>query len=493
MSRDELLKIENLRLTFNGPHGQVPAVRGVSFAVRHGEILALVGESGCGKTALCRAVLRLHSAHAEISGDSSIMLCGRDVLRLSETEMQSVRGSEAAMIFQDPMFSLDPVFSVGEQIMEPMLIHGATRAEARDRAIELLRRVGIGKAETRFAQYPHQFSGGMRQRVAIATALACRPRLLIADEPTTALDADIRDEITDLLRRLVAVEEERGMGMIFVTHDLVLARRLADRILVMKEGRIVEEGTAEKIFEHPENDYTRDLIRYAEYGTRRSHRHLGEADVRSARTEPLVSIRGLRKSFRLGKRQIDTVLRDFDLDVMKGEILGIIGPSGCGKSTLARCIMGIERPDAGVIDRSKVKNPQMIFQDSAEALNPRMTIGSIIAEPLRLRRRTVSRTEVKKRVREVMEQVHLSPEISGRHPYELSGGQRQRAAIARALITDPDFIIADEPTSSLDVSIQAQIIHLLREIRDQRDLTMILIAHDLPMAMHISDRILSLD
>ncbi|MGI6203778.1 MAG: ATP-binding cassette domain-containing protein [Anaerovoracaceae bacterium] len=488
---DELLRIENLKITFHGAYGTVPAVKGVSMSVGPGETVALVGESGCGKTALCRAVLRLHSAHAESDPDSRIFLCGRDVLRLSEDEMREVRGRDAAMVLQDPLSSLDPLFSIGDQIMEPMLLRGESRAAARERAVSLLGQVGIDRPEVRISQYPHEFSGGMRQRAAIAIALACDPKLIIADEPTTSLDSDIRDEIADLLVDIVKSRRDSGVGMLFITHDLLLARKMADRIIVMKDGLFLEEGTPDRIFDAPRSEYTRELIRYALDVTGGRHTHGGAVKKREGE-EPLVTIRGLSKSYRAGRKNVNTVLRDLDLDIMKGEILGITGPSGSGKSTIAGCITGIVKPDRGTVDMSRVKNVQMIFQDSAEALDPRMLINEIIAEPLRIKNRFISRRAVEEAVLSVMEQVGLDPALSGRHPYDVSGGQRQRAAIARALITDPDLIIADEPTSSQDVSTQSQIVHLLKEIRDRRDLTMVMISHDLAMAVHICDRIMAL-
>ncbi|MGI6736095.1 MAG: ATP-binding cassette domain-containing protein [Anaerovoracaceae bacterium] len=535
---EQLLQIENLTLTFHGLYGPVPAVRGVSLDVAPGEILALAGESGSGKTALCRCILRLHSAHAAVGRDSRIILRGRDVLPLSEEEMRSVRGAEAAIVFQDPMSSLDPLYPVGAQIVEPMLLHrNIGKEEAKRRAVELLRQVGIDRPELRAGQYPHQFSGGMRQRVAIAIALACSPHLLIADEPTTSLDAAVRNDITDLLMRIVKSRDGTETGMLFVTHDLRLARRIADRIAVMKDGVIIEEGPTQKIFDAPEKDYTRDLIRFAGFSAGRVHHHgrfhpkaesgkprdnrlcaasaeAGElrhrptaAAAESAGTAPggqgkevnegkprtpLIEVHDLVKNYRIDRKHAVRVLQHLNLNLMTGEILGIIGPSGSGKSTLAGCIMGIVKPDAGQIDLRRVRNAQMIFQDSAEALNPRMRIRDIIAEPLRIRNRFAAGADLRARVEEVMRQVNLDANLAERHPYDISGGQRQRAAIARALITEPDFIIADEPTSSLDVSTQYQIVHLLKKIRDERHLTMMLISHDFPLVAHISDRILTL-
>ncbi len=504
---ESILKIENFKLSFHGPAGEVPAVKGIDLEIHSGETVALVGESGSGKTATCRAIMMLHSRHAKVDS-GHIYLCGKDVTAMTEAELSKVRGSFAAMVFQDPMSSLDPVFSVGKQIMEPILRHEkVSKKGAKERAIALLKRVGIENAEERFFQYPHHFSGGMCQRVAIAIALACNPKLLICDEPTTALDEENQRQIVVLLRE---VKSEGERGVLFVTHDLQLARKMADRIFVMKDGVIVESGKAAEIFANPSHDYTKQLLRYAGYGKSGSHYHgkmkefldgaesgeAGEACEAVSSFEPMVEISGLSQYFSLGKGQVNKVLSDFSLRIGKGEIVGIVGSSGCGKSTLARCIMGIQKPSAGGITFAPGCRKQMIFQDSVSAFNPRMTLYQIIAEPLRLQRRKakvrLSREEERQRVLEVMEQAGLSAELAERHPYDVSGGQRQRAAIARALITDPDFLIADEPVTSLDVSLQAQVVHLLKDLCDKRNMTMLIIAHDRPMVEHISDRVIRL-
>lgn len=488
---ENLLKIENLKLAFHGPFGRVPAVRGVDFSVDAGETVALVGESGCGKTALCRSILMLHSQHADIE-EGRILLAGKDVTGLTEKELESVRGKDAAMVFQDPMSSLNPTFSIGSQITSPMRIHEKIgRREARKKALRLLELVGIDNPEARFSQYPHHFSGGMRQRVAIAIALACNPRLIIADEPTTSLDTATQDRIMELLAKLCRGEDK---GLLFVTHDLGLAETIADRIAVMKDGLIVESGKTEEIFQNPQHPYTQKLLGFAKYGKRSSHYHgkVREASEPPQGAEPLVQIEGLTKHFQLGRKTVRTVLKDFDLTVYRGEIVGIVGNSGCGKSTLARCIMGIHEPSGGTITLADGCRKQMIFQDSASAFNPRMTLEQIIAEPLVIKNRHMDRKALQEKVLELMDQVGLERELAGRHPYDVSGGQRQRAAIARALITDPDFIIADEPISSLDVSIQSQIIHLLKRLCDERHLTMLLIAHDRPMVEHVSDRVITM-
>lgn len=475
---EEILMIENLRLTFHGTKGRVEAVKGISLSIRPGETVALVGESGSGKTALCRSIMMLHNQHAVIE-EGKIMLCGRDVTKLSEDELEQVRGRDAAMVFQDPMSSLNPVFSIGSQLMEPIMLHQKTgKKEARRRALELLDVVGIEGGDERLDQYPHHFSGGMRQRAAIAIALACQPKLLIADEPTTALDMVCRDHVMGLLKRLC---QDQHRATLFVTHDLALAEEIADRIIMMKDGQFVSSS-------HP---YAQKLLSYAKYGKDESHFH-GKIKTPSASGQPLVSINGLSKAFSIGRKRVKWALKDVELTINKGEILGIVGRSGCGKSTLARCLMGLYTPTTGEIMYHEPCQKQLIFQDSASAFNPRMTIFDIIAEPLVIKKSCGSRAELREKVFTIMDQVELDRELADRHPYDVSGGQRQRAAIARALIMEPDFLIADEPITSLDVPVQAQIVHLLKKLRDQRNLTMVFIAHDLPMVEHISDRIIEI-
>ena len=542
-----VLEIKDLQLSFHGPKGRVQAIRGVDLQINQGEVVALAGESGSGKTALCRAVMRLHSQHASID-KGQILLEGMDVTHLSEKEMESVRGRQCSMVFQDPMSSLNPVYSVGKQITEAILLHEKiSPKQAQVRASELLRQMGIEEPEKRFFHYPHQFSGGQRQRIAIAIAMACSPKLLIADEPTTALDIRTQNEIMGLLKSVQAgncEQEEREKdhgagnesgektkpqhtgGMLFVTHDLGLAEQIADRIYIMKDGLVVESGRTEEIFSNPKHEYTRQLLGYAAYGKGTSHYHghiSDEKPHRSAQCDghPLVSVHDLSKSFELSKNQVQLVLQDFSMNIFKGEILGIVGDSGCGKSTLARCIARIYEPDSGRVSVQEGTKLQMIFQDSMSAFNPRMTLAEIIAEPLvlagkekkwkphssvdsedanvsekffeRICSHRKHREKILQRVYDVMKQVELDPELAERHPYDVSGGQRQRAAIARALITEPDFLIADEPISSLDVSIQAQIIHLLKKLHDEKQLTMMIISHDLPMVEHISDRIIKIE
>nr|WP_298875000.1 ABC transporter ATP-binding protein [uncultured Mogibacterium sp.] len=508
-SNTELLNIEDFSMCFDGEQGVVHAVQGVSLTVKSGEIMAIVGESGSGKTALCFSILMLHRQHARhLSG--SICLSGKDVTKMGEKELEQIRGKAASIVFQDPLNSLDPVRTVGEQITTPMKLHEdgehvEAEREYDERAVGLLREMGMKDAEKYLSCYPHQLSGGQRQRVAVAIALACDPALIIADEPTTALDPRNQKQIISVLKRLAA---ERDKGILFITHDLGLARELATKIAVMKDGRFVEADEAEEIFENPKHEYTKALVRYSQYGKMGSHYHgnfgqmIGNRDEiidKVESSEKIMIAKDIDMIYRNEKQGCKKVLSGYSLDVVKGEILGLVGQSGCGKSTLARIIMGLTIPNGGSVkwgrcgsrDRREVRT-QMIFQDSASAFNPRMTIEEIISEPLVIDR-VGNREERRSKVMEVMKQVHLDEELMKRHPYDVSGGQRQRAAIARALITEPDFIIADEPLSSLDVPTAAEIVHLLREIHDERQLTMILISHDIPMVEHVCDRIVSMD
>lgn len=482
---EKSLTINNLTVSFETPGGKLTAVKDVSLHLAGGETLALVGESGCGKTVLCKSMLKILCSRGRIE-KGKILLDGEDLTVASEREMQSYRGGSIAMVFQDPMLSLDPAFSVGEQIAEVLKVHGGISAKAaKARAVELMDMVRIPDAQKRYSQRPYQFSGGMRQRVAIAAALAGEPDILLADEPTTALDEKTRWEIVRLLKD---IQEKTGVAVLFITHDLSLVEDIADRVAIMQDGRIVEEGNVAKVFSAPEHPYTRKLLGYLDYKKGRGHNHRSAAS-----DEPVLSVRKLCKSFRLGRKEKNDVLKDFSMDIYRGEIVGLVGSSGCGKSTLARCIAGIDRPDSGVVEFAGGIRMQMIFQDSQSAFNGRFTVKKIIEEPLRTGAGRI--TDAGRRdeaVRNVMRAVELDESLADRKPYELSGGQRQRAAVARALITDPDFIIADEPLTGLDVSAQAQIVHLLKRLAQERGLTILFIAHDLPMVNHISSRIIEM-
>ncbi len=542
-----MLRINDLIVAFETERGELTAVKGVSLTVESGETLALVGESGCGKTVLCKSMLKILCERGNIK-QGQILLEGEDLVPMQEAEMIPYRGSEIAMVFQDPMTSLDPTMPVGEQIAEmaelaelrkfgePELqgpagckrcVLGAglavadtsrsddesdrkqIKAKAREKALDLMRLVEIDQPELRYGQMPHHFSGGMRQRIAIAIALAGQPKLLLADEPTTALDQETQSQILALLKKI-------DIATIFITHDLSLVEDIADRVAIMQDGEIVETGPVSQVFDSPQHPYTRKLLGYLDYGKGRGHDHKHNAQTPDG--DKLVEIRDLKKYFPIGRKKIHKVLDGFSMDIYKGEILGIVGPSGCGKSTLARCIMEMYPLTGGEIRfRNTNENAnwkQMIFQDSASAFNPRMTIGEIIAEPMKIAEKKKPRSmfrdgpfeettcqyckswkekmSMRDRVIDLMQQVELDPELIDRYPYEVSGGQRQRPAIARAISVDPELIVADEPISSLDISTQAQIIHLFRKLQEERNLTILLIAHDLPMVNHISDRIIEM-
>lgn len=497
----DLLAINNLIVSFETPQGELTAVKGVSLKLGEGETLALVGESGCGKTVLCKSMLKILCERGRIR-DGEILLRGKDLIPVTETEMQQYRGGGVAMVFQDPMTSLDPAFSVGEQIAEVLRIHkNLSKAEAKQRAIELMEAVKIDSAEARYNQRPYQFSGGMRQRIVIAIALAGEPEILLADEPTTALDEETQYEILKLLKE---IQQKTGVAILFITHDLSLVEDIAQRVAIMKGGCIIEEGNVSKVFAAPQEPYTKKLLGYLDYKKNRGHNHRSSGHYHSDHdhhyheAEPILSVKNLCKSFELDNKAKKQVLENFTLDIHEGEILGLVGPSGCGKSTLSRCIAGLEKPDSGTIKLRSDMQMQMIFQDSQSAFNDRMTIEEIIAEPLRINKKIKGKSRretarlIKQKVMEMMDAVELPQTMAQRKPYELSGGQRQRAAIARALITEPDFIIADEPLTGLDVSAQAQIVHLLKDLADERNLTILFIAHDLPMVNHVSSRVIKI-
>lgn len=488
---DELLRITDLTVGFDNPAGGMTAVKHADLAIAPGQTVALVGESGCGKTVMCKSILGLLCSRGRIRS-GSIYFDGREISTLTDAQMVSLRGGDISMVFQDPMTSLDPAFSVGEQIAEVLRIHeGLSAKEARDEAVKMMELVKIPDAVSRYDQRPYQFSGGMRQRISIAAALAAKPRLLLADEPTTALDEQTRLEVMELLKNAV---RETGAAMLFITHDLSLVEGIADRVAVMKDGVIVEKGIVKEVFDTPQHEYTKKLLGYLDYSRNRGHDHRVKAEDDTA----VVEVKHLCKTYAADRKKRRTVIDDMSFSIHRGEILGVVGRSGCGKSTLSRCIAGLESYDSGRITIAPGTRIQMIFQDTGSSFNERMAIGEIIAEPLRINsgrkdRKRCSRAEAAEHVSEVMAAVELDSSLKDRRPYELSGGQRQRAAIARALVTDPDLIIADEPLTGLDVTAQAQIVHLFRKLSDERDLAVLFIAHDLPMVNHISSRIINFE
>ena len=575
-----LLEVEDLHVHFVTTRGVVRAVEGISYKVRPGETVALVGESGCGKSVSSLAIMRLLAKPAGRIVAGRILFQGVNLLDLPEDDMRAIRGRDIAMIFQEPMTSLNPVLTIGFQIMEPLLIHlGMTEQQARARATELLKLVGIPDPERRLDQYPHQFSGGMRQRVMIAIALSCNPKLIIADEPTTALDVTIQAQILKLMKDL---SRDLGIALILITHNLGIVARYANRVNVMYAARLAEQGSAGNVFEKPLHPYTAGLLRSVPRLDRargrkletieglppnllepppgcrfaprcparlpecvaalpeivevEPHRHsacirakemsqvgpegLGLAQAgreRSVtkqvdRAQPLLRVHDLRTYFEVGAgfqifkntrfevRAVDGIT----FEVYRGETLGLVGESGCGKTTVGRTLLRLEQATAGeiVFNGANVtrvtgqrlkdyrRKVRVIFQDPYSSLNPRMTVGEIISEPMLVYRLAPDRRAARAKVLELLTQVGLFEYMAERYPHELSGGQRQRVGIARALAMQPEFIVCDEPVSALDVSIQAQIINLLEDLQQKFGLTYLFIAHDLAVVRHISDRVI---
>ncbi|MFF7484575.1 dipeptide ABC transporter ATP-binding protein [Streptomyces luteogriseus] len=474
-----LVDVTGLRVDF----GALRAVDGLSFRLEEGAALALVGESGSGKSTVASALLGLHrGTGARVEG--SVEVAGTDVQRASDEELRRLRGGRAAMVFQDPLSSLDPYHAIGDQIAEVYRVHTrASRRAARARAVEVLDRVGIPDAARRSRSRPHEFSGGMRQRALIAMALACEPRLLIADEPTTALDVTVQAQVLDLLHTL---REETGMGLLLVTHDVGVAAESVDEVLVMRHGRAVEHGPAGGVLGAPAEPYTRELLAA-----------VPRLDApRKASTDPaevVLEATGLRRDFGRGKRAV-TAVDDVSLTLRRGETLGIVGESGSGKTTLGRMLVGLLEPTAGTLafegrPHTGV-NPavQMVFQDPVSSLNPRRSVGESIADPLRARGERRERS-IRERVGELLERVGLEAGHHDRYPHEFSGGQRQRAGIARALAADPRVIVCDEPVSALDVTTQAHVVALLGELQRELGLALVFVAHDLAVVRQVSDRV----
>ncbi|MDX6608871.1 MAG: peptide/nickel transport system ATP-binding protein ddpF [Solirubrobacterales bacterium] len=496
-----LLSVSDLRVSFATQSGRVRAVDGVSFELSPGEVLAIVGESGSGKSVTAQTILGLtRSPNAEIVG--SAWIGKQELLKASERELRAVRGARIGMVFQDPMTSFNPVYKIGWQVAEAIRAHssGTSGREARKRAIELLDSVGIPKAGQRIDDYPHQFSGGMRQRAMIAMALALEPEVLIADEPTTALDVTVQAQILALLERL---NRERGLATILITHDLGVVAEVADRVLVMHEGVIVERGSLDEIFYSPTDPYTRELLDAV-------LRLDAPPPLRPRReSEPLLEVADLIKHFPVKRgllfnREVDKVraVDGVSFSVRQGETLGLVGESGSGKSTLSRTILQLLAPSSGSVrfegreiaglSRRQMqplrRQMQMVFQDPYASLNPRKRIGQIVGEPLRLQGESRG-AELRREVQGLLDRVGLSAEHYDRFPHEFSGGQRQRIGIARALALRPKLIVADEPVSALDVSIRAQILDLLSELQAEFGLTYIFVAHDIGVVRHVSDRI----
>ncbi len=490
-----MLSVENLSVEFATASGRSRVVDDVSFTIAPGERFALVGESGSGKTVTAFSLMRLN-ADAVYGG--RILFDGRDLLACSEREMRGIRGRDIAMVFQEPMTALNPLYSIGAQICEAIELHeGLGRDAAAARAVELLDRVRIPEPKRRFSSLPHQLSGGQRQRAMIAMALACSPRLLVADEPTTALDVTIQRQIIDLLAEL---QRDMGMAVLLITHDLPLVRAFADRVGVMQKGRLVESGAAKSVFEAPAHPYTRRLVES------RPQRIVAPLPPDAP---PLLQGRAVSCSFESRSgwfgRQVFEAVRGVDLDLVRGETLGIVGESGSGKTTLGMTLLrlaqgrcgGEIRLDGERIDtldrrrlRSRRRRMQVVFQDPYNALSPRLTVEEIVGEGLALHRPDLGEAQRRAAVVRSLEEVGLSEQMLQRYPHEFSGGQRQRIAIARATVLQPALLLLDEPTSSLDVSVQKQVLELLADLQRRHGLSYLFITHDLAVIRAMSHRVL---
>lgn len=537
-----ILNVNNLHVNFQTEDGFVNAVNGITFSLNKGETIGIVGESGSGKSVTSLSIMRLLSPEAKISGEVIYTTSEGKTVNLTQVpikEMRKYRGNEIAMIFQEPMTSLNPVFSCGKQVAEALILHKKMNAkQAREKTITLFEKVKLPRPAQMFDAYPHQISGGQKQRVMIAMAMSCDPSILIADEPTTALDVTVQATILDLMQNL---QQENNTGLIFITHDLGVVAEIADRIAVMYKGRIVEEGKVTDIFNNPKHPYTkgllacrpplnkrlyklptiRDFMNEQEDGTIteiRSHVNEVSNEILPSETKashlklyantPILEVKNIKVHFPIRKgvfgRVTDYVraVDDVSFDVFPGETLGLVGESGCGKTTLGRAIIRLIEPTAGKIIfkgkdfsalygselRRMRKNIQIIFQDPYSSLNPRMTIGNAILEPMKVH--DLHPGQRKEKVYELLEKVNMKPEHFNRYPHEFSGGQRQRICIARALSLQPEFIICDESVSALDVSIQAQILNLLNDLKRDFNFTSIFISHDLSVVKFMSDRMI---
>ncbi|MCT7373989.1 ABC transporter ATP-binding protein [Chelativorans salis] len=485
---EALLTVRNLSVDFHTARGTVHAVRNASWSVNRGETLAILGESGSGKSVSASAVMNLLDIPPAEVVSGEILFEGKDLLKVSYEEHRALNGKRIAMIFQDPLGHLNPVYTVGWQIVEMMTAHGRPANKARARALELVTRVGIPDPEKALKKYPHEFSGGQRQRLMIAMALMLKPDILIADEPTTALDVTIQAEVLALLKELQA---ETGMGLVLITHDLGVVAEIADRVVVMSQGEIVEEGSVREVYHHPRHPYTRKLIGAAP----------GKGEIKQPATDApaLLEVRELAKSY--GKF---TALKDASFTLSRGQSLAVVGESGSGKSTLARTILRLEKADSGkalwkgkdLITMSPRellsvrREIQMVFQDPTQSLNPRMSVYQLISEGWDIHRLMPDRKARRRRVDELLEQVGLLPEHAERYPHQFSGGQRQRIAIARALALEPELIICDEAVSALDVSVQAQVMALLDGLRKKFGISYLFIAHDLGVVRDFADMVL---
>ena len=527
----DLLSVKNLTVEFSTPEGVVRAVNNVSFDVPRGKTVGLVGESGSGKSVTSLAAMRLiPNPPGKITG-GEIIFQGKDLVNASEAEMRNIRGKDIAMIFQEPMTSLNPVFKVGDQISETLMLHmGMNKKEAWDRSVELLEQVGIPDPARSAHKYPHEMSGGQKQRVMIAMAISCEPKLLICDEPTTALDVTIQKQVLELMFDL---QKKYNMGMLFITHDLGVIADIADDVVVMYRSNLVEKSTTKEIFTNPQHPYTKGLLACRPALDANPERLLTVSDFMDVEGNQLdvseEKMKKVVKKYKVDEEKNPYLLEVNDLHVhfpikggffgrtvehfkavngasfklRKGKTLGLVGESGCGKTTLGRAILRLIEPTAGQviydgIDITKLNKKQLkemrsrvqiIFQDPYSSLNPRMTIEEILLEPMMLHNIGANKAEKIEKAKWLMEKVGLFPEQLSRYPHEFSGGQRQRICIARALAVSPEFIICDESVSALDVSVQAQVLNLLLDLQEEFGLTYIFISHDLSVVNFISDKV----
>ncbi len=497
-----LLTLERLSVSFGRPGQYADAVREASFNIQAGEKLALVGESGSGKSVTALSVLQLHDPRQVHYPGGSIRFQGRELMGLAECELRKIRGRDIAMIFQEPMTSLNPLYSIGEQLMEPLLAHESiSKPAARKRMVELLARTGIPEPDKRFEDFPHMLSGGQRQRVMIAMALACSPKLLIADEPTTALDVTIQAQILELLEDL---QKEFSMAVLLITHDLNLVRRFADRICVMQQGQIVEQAPVAGLFAAPQHAYTRHLLQS------QPQRLVTTEEVQALEARPtLLEASGVNCVFSskagLFRRTVSSVraVNDAALSLRSGETLGIVGESGSGKTTLGMCLLRLQdctgqiRFDGADLSglsqrqlRPLRRDFQIVFQDPYSSLSPRLTVEQIVGEGLGIHFPQLDRRQRRERILAIMDEVGLEESMLWRYPHEFSGGQRQRIAIARVAVLEPKLILLDEPTSALDVSVQKQVLDLLRGLQQRHGMSYLFITHDLRVIRAMAHRMI---
>ncbi|MET3857398.1 ABC transporter ATP-binding protein [Rhizobium sp. OAE497] len=495
-----IIDARNIGVNFKVEHGLVEAVKDISFQLYRGETIAIVGESGSGKSVTARTVMGLLSKRAVTSPKSTVEYEGKNILKFSEPARRKLRGNRISMIFQEPMSSLNPIYTIGSQIVEAIRVHNKVgRKQAEARALELLKQVQIPDPEARLKQYPHQLSGGQRQRVMIAMALSNNPDVLIADEPTTALDVTVQAQILNLIRNL---QKELRMAVILITHDLTVVRQFSDYVYVMQHGEMREHNTTEQLFANPQHPYTKHLL---------ASEPRGQANPLPEGSDIILDARGVRVSFMMRhggffKPELKELVAvdSLNLTLRRHETLGLVGESGSGKTTFGQALVRLNDPDTGEIffDRQPIHGKsraemrplrarmQIVFQDPFSSLNPRMTIGQIIEEGLVVNRLGATKAERLDRVRDALSAAGMPGNILSRFPHEFSGGQRQRIAIARAIALEPEFILLDEPTSALDLSVQAQIIELLRKLQDERGLSYLFISHDLKVVRALCHRVI---